>query len=125
MQETNLLKKILLRLSIEGYRLFRNNSGRAYTGHAIKTVNAPEFIKMYPGDILVKDARILHAGLGTGSPDLIGWKTETVTPEMVGKQIAIFAGVEAKTGKLKLTPDQVRWQEAIKADGGIALEVRE
>ena len=125
MNEGNLIKNILLRFSGQGYRLFRNNSGRAYTGHAIKTVNAPEFIKMHPGDILIKDARILHAGLGTGSPDLIGWKTETVTAEMVGKQIAIFTGIEAKTGKLKLTPDQVRWQEAIRAAGGIALEVRE
>ena len=33
---------------------------------------------------------------GIGWPDMIGFQTVTVTPEMVGQRIAIFVGVEAK-----------------------------
>lgn len=35
-------------------------------------------------------------GLRPGSSDLIGWRSVVITPEMVGKKIAIFAAVETK-----------------------------
>lgn len=121
MKENSLLKKILLEYSEKGFRLFRNNSGKCYTGDAVRvTSGSPEFVKIYPGDVLIKKYRILTAGLGVGSPDLIGWKTVTITPDMVGKNIAVFVGIEAKTGKLKPTIDQEIWQKNIKEAGGIS-----
>ena len=39
---------------------------------------------------------IVHTGLCKGSSDLIGWTQITITPEMVGRQAAIFTAVECK-----------------------------
>lgn len=64
-------------------RLWRNNSGACYD----------------------QSGRLIRYGLGNDSaqmnkriksPDLVGWTTVTVTPEMVGQQVAIFTGVECK-----------------------------
>lgn len=38
----------------------------------------------------------VHTGLCKGSSDLVGWTTKTVTPDMVGQQIAIFTAIECK-----------------------------
>ena len=40
--------------------------------------------------------RHVAAGFGAGSSDFIGWRTVTVTPEMVGQEIAQFVAVECK-----------------------------
>lgn len=57
-------------------------------------------------------------GLCPGSADLIGYTTVTVTPEMVGQQIAVFAAVEVKTATGRPTAEQVAFLTHIKAVGG-------
>ncbi len=71
------------------------------------------------GTYKLVDGRYLTSGLGTGSPDLIGWKTVTVTPDMVGTKIAVFVGLELKTGKKKPTPPQLQWLRHIEESGGL------
>ena len=60
---------------------------------------------------------------GVGSPggsDLIGYRKVTVTPEMVGQEIAQFAAVEVKTPKGRVRPEQQQFIEHIRSAGGIA-----
>lgn len=59
-------------------------------------------------------------GLQPGSGDLIGWRTITVTPEMVGQQVAVFTSIEVKSKTGRLRPEQRQWMEAVQAAGGIA-----
>lgn len=42
------------------------------------------------------------------TPDLIGWKTIIITPDMVGTQIAQFVGAEVKKPGWALTPSDAR-----------------
>lgn len=75
--------------------------------------------------VVLENPRILHAGLATGSADLIGWVPTVITPEMVGETVAVFTSIEVKTGKVAETKDQERWRESVTAAGGIAEVVRD
>ncbi len=97
-------------------RLFRNNTGQAWTGDSVR---------MRAGDALIRNARPLHAGLCVGSPDLVGWRAVTITPEMVGAQIAQFTGIEVKTGRQRPTRAQRQFLDTLQRFGGFALVVRE
>jgi len=72
-------------------------------------------------------ARINHQGRwinfgipGAGGSDLIGFHSLTITPDMIGKRVAVFLAVECKSSKGKPTTDQTAFIEFIKASGGIA-----
>jgi hypothetical protein len=110
MKETNLLRACLLQVP-SSCRMFRNNTGQGWQGQRLQS---------RPGTVLLSDPRPLHAGLVKGSSDLIGWKTITVTPEMVGRKLAIFAAVEVKTERGRITVDQLNFIEQVRSAGGIA-----
>ena len=60
---------------------------------------------------------------GVGSPggsDLIGYRRVTVTPEMVGQDVAVFAAVEVKTPRGRIKPEQQQFVDHIRGAGGIA-----
>jgi hypothetical protein len=59
-------------------------------------------------------------GLQPGSSDLIGWRTVTITPEMVGQQVAVFTSIEVKTPTGRVKPEQQQWLDAVLSAGGIA-----
>jgi hypothetical protein len=59
-------------------------------------------------------------GLQPGSSDLIGWRTVTITPEMVGQQVAVFTSIEVKTPTGRVKPEQQQWLDAVQSAGGIA-----
>lgn len=66
---------------------------------------------------------IVSFGLCKGSSDLIGWTPVIITPEMVGKKLAVFTAVEVKRnkfGKYKATNDQKHFITAVKNNGGMA-----
>jgi hypothetical protein len=63
-------------------------------------------------------------GLFPGSGDLIGWRTLTVTPDMVGKPIAQFLSIEVKTKTGRVRPDQQNWLDQITTAGGHAIVAR-
>ena len=75
----------------ENMRMFRTNSGMAWAGKSVKK-----------GDItLIKNARVFW-GMPEGWPDLTGWTEIEITPDMIGRKIAVFTVVEVKaTGKIK------------------------
>lgn len=67
------------------------------------------------------EGRFVKAGLGSGTSDLIGWVERTITPEMVGERVAVFASIEIKRENGgRLTELQRRFLERVKRAGGIA-----
>lgn len=67
-----------------------------------------------------RTGRLITFGLSPGSPDLIGWKSIIVTPEMVGTKLAVFCGIEIKTATGRVRPDQRHWLNLLSSSGGIA-----
>jgi len=91
-----------------GLRLFRNECGTA----VIKE----------PGE----KPRHVRYGLSPSSPDLVGWRSLVITPDMVGQTIAQFVGIEVKTeeGARKNGPHerrQKKWIDLINQSGGLAF----
>jgi hypothetical protein len=92
----------------QGKRLFRINSGLGWVGSVVKKI----------GDKLVLGkARPLHAA-PKGWPDLCGWESVKITPDMVGKKVAVFVFEEVKmTGRL--TKEQEGFGRLLERMGGI------
>ena len=98
--ETELQQRIRLALGLQrDLRIFRNQVGQL-----------PD----------PRTGRPVQFGLARGSADLIGWRTITITPDMVGRRIAVFTSIEVKTPTGRLTPAQRNWLNAVTASGGIA-----
>ena len=71
--------------------------------------------------------RVVKTGLGKGSSDLIGYTRKQITPDMVGKTIAVFTAIEVKKGDWKQgkklnehESNQKLFLDKIVEDGGIA-----
>lgn len=98
MTEQQIQQHIRVACSKGDCRLFRNNTG------------------------ILKDqnGRPVQFGLCKGSADLIGWRSITITPEMVGQRIAVFTSIEVKTPTGRVRPEQRQWMDAVQAAGGIA-----
>jgi hypothetical protein len=96
--EQSIQQHIRLTCSTGATRLFRNNTGTLRDQHG----------------------RPVSFGLCKGSADLIGWRTVTITPEMVGQQVAVFTSIEVKTPTGRVKPEQQQWLDAVQAAGGIA-----
>lgn len=69
----------------------------------------------------LKDARgqLVRYGLCPGSSDLIGFRTITITPEMVGQRVAIFSAVEVKD-RGRPTEQQAAFIRMVQMAGGLA-----
>jgi hypothetical protein len=102
----------MMAASRHGAVTFRNNVGGAWAGRKIKTL--PN------GDAIIRQARWIDFGLCPGSGDTIGWRSVTVTPDMVGKTIAIFASIEYKDDTGRARPDQVKWHDVVCRAGGLS-----
>lgn len=87
-KESKASQLVHLRASAWGAKLFRNNSG---------VLPNPDGVPIRFG--LGNTSKKINAKLK--SPDLLGWRTVTITPEMVGKQVAVVMGVEAKSKDFK------------------------
>lgn len=72
------------------------------------------------GHYELKDGRHLSSGLCKGSADLIGWRSVTITPDMVGQRYAVFCAVEVKRPGEKPTPEQRAFLAAVQDAGGLA-----
>lgn len=118
------MRRCLKRATDAGSRLFRNNIARAWVGNRVTRFTGPQRIAVQAGDVLVHDARPLHAGLAEGSGDLIGWTRITITPDMVGQTVAIFTSAEIKALRGRATAGQIAWADAVSGAGGLAAIVR-
>lgn len=110
--EGDIMRSLMKHLSAGGARVFRNNVGKAWVGRVVRRAE---------GLLTIADPRPLEAGLCVGSADLIGWRTITVTPEMVGLQVAVFAAVETKTKVGRLSREQANFLRVVHDAGGVAI----
>ena len=117
MNEKTIQNQIQIALSqIPGVTNWRNNTGSAWTGN--KTA------RLKNGALLIYEPRPVKFGLCPGSSDLIGLKSVTITPDMVGQTVAIFAAVEVKTKTGRATDKQNNFLKHINQAGGIGIVAR-
>lgn len=113
MREGEAIRRRLLDLDPSRERLFRINAGVGWTGSKVRRLKDA---------ILISDPRPLHAA-PIGWPDLCGWRTVTITPDMVGLDVAVFVGEEFKlTGDLR--PEQRVFRDVLERMGGAYFVVR-
>jgi hypothetical protein len=122
--EMSVLRGAQAGLSRGPVRLYRNNVGMGWQGSS-RRVGAEDLADcraaLRPGDLILRAPRPLHAGLDVGSGDLIGWKSQVVTPAMVGRTVAVFASLEAKRPRGgRIEPAQRTWRQLVTRAGGIA-----
>lgn len=99
MKEGVIQQAIRLALSDAGAVMFRNNVGATHTF----------------------DGRLIRYGVcNPGGSDLIGWTAVTITPDMVGRTVAVFTACEVKRPGGKATEDQLNFLSAVKRAGGFA-----
>jgi hypothetical protein len=99
METEDVVDPLLLKASMLGHRLFRNNQG----------------VGRMPDGSMVK------FGIGAGGSDTIGWTRLVVTPGMVGHVVAVFTAIEAKAGIKKPTKQQQAFLATVREHGGLAL----
>ena len=110
--EALIQRAIRLHVSKLGARLFRHNVATSWVG---------EVSHLKDGSVLIRNPRIMHAGLVRGGSDLIGWTPVTITPEMVGHVVSVFTAIECKRPRGgRKSPEQVAFVNAILRDGGFA-----
>lgn len=113
--EHQIQDEIRLRLGmIDDVTIFRANVGEGWTGsnvsHSYDTVT-------------IKNARRFKTGLPNGFPDLFGIRSVVVTPDMVGKRVALFAFIEVKKPHGRISENQKHMHKFLLdcgAIGGIA-----
>lgn len=96
--ERDILADILLHIGRGDVRLFRNNVGVLQD----------------------RNGQYVNYGLARGSSDLIGWRTVTITPSMVGQQLAVFAAIEVKSATGRVSDEQQNFIDAVNRAGGYA-----
>lgn len=124
MLESNILKLVRIAASKLGAVTFRNNVAQAWVGKATQVTRA-QTVFLSPGDVVIRNARPLHAGLQKGSSDVIGWYPITITREMLGKRVAVFLAIETKSRTGKLTVEQGNFIDQVMDAGGVAFVARE
>jgi hypothetical protein len=80
-------------------RLFRNNCGLA----------------KFPNGSTVK-----YGVCNPGGSDLIGWTSVVVTPEMVGRNVAVFTAIEVKDVRGRASDPQKNFIKVVREAGGFA-----
>lgn len=117
------MHEVMQRMSDAGSRLFRNTVGVAFQGKP-ERVTQETMVRMMPGDVLVRQARIITVGFPSGSSDLLGWTPRMISEYDLGKVIAQFTAVEVKREDGQLEPEQKNFLEVVRDSGGVAIVAR-
>lgn len=122
--ENTVQRRIWLALGAIGTTLFRLNSGRAWMSNL-----GPKGVqRMSDGSVMIKAARSIALGMAypngdsvTGQLDLAGWTTIEITPEMVGRKVAVATFIDAKRSKGgRTSEEQANMVAQVDRAGGIA-----
>lgn len=101
-KENSLKEKHFKRLDWSRQWRTRANTGKAWVGKPVKGEDIFRHLKMFgtKNCILLVNPRRFVA-MFEGFPDVFGWDTVEITPDMVGQRVAVFVGDELKaTGRL-------------------------
>lgn len=105
----SLIQSEILGLSTGNVRLWRTNAGMGWAGRAMRQGST----------VVIQNARPLHA-MPEGWPDLTGFVSVTITPDMVGRTVAIFAAPEIKAARGVIKESQKSFREMFLSMGAIA-----
>src|SRR3978361_871677 len=111
MTEADIQAAIMLDLGRGAPRVFRNHVAKGFTG---------EFVRTEAGFTVLKNARRASFGLCVGSSDVIGFRTVVITPNLVGKTVAVFIAIEVKAAAGRPSPKQSAFIRAVQQAGGLA-----
>lgn len=119
MRESNVLRSAWLAVAALGTTLFRVNTGKAWVGRGVRQPD---------GNVIVIGGRPVALGFGmpngdplVGTADLNGWTTMEVTPEMVGRKIAVYTALETKESSGgQQRKEQINFIQRVRQAGGIA-----
>jgi len=109
MRESDIQSQILIALSEAGHYALRVNSGQAWGGEVL----AHDGSKL----LLAHPTKIMLAPPGTSD---IGCKSVTITPEMVGRVVAVMFAVEVKRPGEKPEKHQERYLALMRSRGAVA-----
>lgn len=110
MNETNIVRTVMLAASKLGARLWRYNAGVAWSGR----------ITRHPGgSITITQPRAFH-GVFEGHSDTAGFVPVTITPAMVGQTFARAMYIEVKTDGGRVSPPQRAFIRMVRDMGGLA-----
>lgn len=115
MTETDIQRRIQLAITSEHARAWRNNVGEAWLG---------KNFTVRKGKLVEGQAYRIRYGLAPGSSDLIGLQSVLITPEMVGRRVAIFAAIEVKSERGAPSDEQSKFLDVVMELGGIACIAR-
>lgn len=119
MNEGDSMRRIMIAVSKWGARFWRNNVALAWVGKP-EMIHTHKRVAVGPGDVVLRNARPLHAGLCKGSGDLIGAVPVVIRPEHVGRKIGVFGSLEIKSESGSVRDDQANFAEQINGLGGLA-----
>lgn len=111
MPERNVQRKIFKEIGgRQDCRLFRNNCGMAV------------YLSDSKGGI--KKRRVKFGVCNPGGSDLIGWRSITITPDMIGDRLAVFLAIETKAPKKGPNKNQRNFINQVRKAGGLAGSAR-
>jgi hypothetical protein len=113
--EQTIMRNIMLACARGACRLFRINSGMAWAGKVIGRSRTT---------ITLENPRPFH-GAPNGWPDLCGWRTVEITPDMVGTRIAVLVMLEVKTASGRVLTHQQQFIDVARQAGAISAIVRD
>lgn len=112
-KERKVINQILISTDPENERLFRINAGMGWAGQIVR----------HTGQILILKNPAAFHGAPQGTPDICGFRSVEITPEMVGCRVAVFVGIEVKANEknpdAKLRRSQKAARMVIERMGGI------
>ncbi len=122
LKESDLMRKIMLAVSNVGVRLFRSQVGLMWAGRVERFTN-PAQVFVNVGDIVIRNAYPIPIGV-VGMSDTGGWTPVIITPQMVGRTLAVSTWCEVKTETGKPTEEQINFISQVNKSGGIGFIAR-
>lgn len=115
--EAAVTSRVRLEAAGKGYTLWRNNVGALLDQRGVPVRFG-----------LANDSKQVNERIK--SADWIGWRKVTVTPDMVGQTLAVFASVEMKQSGWRYSgagreSAQMSWAQLVSASGGVGVIVSE
>lgn len=121
--EIDLMRRLQVRASSQGARLWRNQVGQ---GLLIRGRDREAIVKACQAlaEKMGGSASRVTFGLPTGSGDMVGYVPKLITSGDVGTVLPLFACPEVKTKTGRLSDEQKHWRAFVESVGGAHAVLR-